>query len=450
MAHDLQLGRIALGRHPWALLALSLLMLSGPDAEGETGPKSSPNPAAATRLGAQEVRAPALRADQRLNLALVSLLKPAVQLEPVFLPEPELSDGWISLFDGQTLFGWEAASKANWRVEDGTIVVDQGEKGLLCTTTQFADYVLRVDFRSAAGTNSGVFLRTPRVVEGDDVINKCYELNIAPPENPFPTGSFVKRQKTKGVYDSREWQTFEVTARGAEITVQIDGQEVLQYTDPQPVRRGFIGLQLNEGKVEFRNIKLKPLGLESIFNGRDLDGWKEYPQKATQFTVTPDGTLNAKNVSEGRGQLETRQSYGNFVLQLECKTHAKELNSGVFFRCIPGEEMNGYECQLHNGYQGGDRSKPKDCGTGGIFRRQDARWVAADDEEWFPLTLIADGPHIAAWVRGYPVSDWTDTRAPHANPRNGLRLEPGTIMLQGHDATTNISFRKLRAVELPR
>jgi len=63
--------------------------------------------------------------------------------------------------------------------------------------------------------------------------------------------------------------------------------------------------------------------------------------------------------------------------------------------------------------------------------------------------LVAAGNHMAAWVNGYPVSDWTDTRAPHENPRQGLRLEPGTLEIQGHDATTDLSFRHLRAAELP-
>jgi len=63
------------------------------------------------------------------------------------------------------------------------------------------------------------------------------------------------------------------------------------------------------------------------------------------------------------------------------------------------------------------------------------------------MTLIADGPHMAAWVNGYQVSDWTDDRPAHENPRKGLRLEPGTIMIQGHDPTTNISFRNLRIAE---
>jgi hypothetical protein len=109
--------------------------------------------------------------------------------------------------------------------------------------------------------------------------------------------------------------------------------------------------------------------------------------------------------------------------------------------------MNGYECQIHNGFQNDDRTQPQDCGTGGFFRRQNARRVVADDLKWFHMTLIADGSHMAAWVNGYQVSDWTDDRPEHENPRKGLRLEPGTIMIQGHDPTTNISFRHLRIAE---
>ena len=111
--------------------------------------------------------------------------------------------------------------------------------------------------------------------------------------------------------------------------------------------------------------------------------------------------------------------------------------------------MMGYECQIHNGFLDGDRTRPKDCGTGGIFRRQDARFVVADDLQWFHLTLIVGGPHMAAWVNGLQVSDWTDERPPDENPRRGLRLEPGTIMIQGHDPTTDISFRELHAAEVP-
>ena len=125
------------------------------------------------------------------------------------------------------------------------------------------------------------------------------------------------------------------------------------------------------------------------------------------------------------------------------------LNSGIFFRSIPGDPMNGYEAQIHNVFLEGDRTKPKDCGTGGIFRRKNARKVVADDFEWFPMTIHVDDKHMAGWVKGIPVSDWTDNRAPDENPRKGLRLEAGTIIIQGHDPTTDFSFRNLRITELP-
>lgn len=361
------------------------------------------------------------------------------------LTDEQLADGWIQLFDGHSLFGWKQAVEADWRVVDGTIVVTEGDVGLLHTTTQFGDYVLHVEFRSAEGTNSGVFLHTsPRPT--NPTID-CYELNIADEGvSPFTTGSLVGRKKVEGAHDSDDWQTFEITVRGGRIDVKLDGEQVLSYTDPRPLRRGHIGLQHNQGKVRFRNIRLKPLGIESIFNGMDLAGWRGHPESKSEFTVTDEGWLN---VRDGRGLLETKATYGDFVLQLECISHAPRLNSGIFFRCIPGDFMMGYESQIHNGFEDGDRTRPADCGTGGIFRRQDARRVVADDGQWFHKTLIATGAHMAVWVDGYQVSDWTDTREADPNPRRGLRTEPGTIQIQGHDPTTNLSFRNLRIVELP-
>src|SRR5690606_28595995 len=116
---------------------------------------------------------------------------------------------------------------------------------------------------------------------------------------------------------------------------------------------------------------------------------------------------------------------------------------------IPGELMNGYEMQIHNGQKESDPAKPSDFGTGAIYRRIPARRVMARDHEWFAMTLLAHGPHIATWVNGVQVVDWTEPRNPHANPRNGLRLEPGTFCIQGHDPTTDLLFRGLRLVELP-
>jgi len=361
------------------------------------------------------------------------------------LTDEELAEGWISLFDGETLFGWRAANNSDWQVADGAITATEGDPGLLHTTSQFGNYVLKVDFRSVAGGNSGVFLRTSP--KPTDVTSRCYEVNIADVgTNDFPTGSIVERQAGTKPHDSTEWQSMELTADGPRITIKVDGETTLKYTDPKPLGRGYIGLQFRAGKIQFRNIKLRPLATKSLFNGKDLTGWKTYPEMPSVFSVTEKGALNVKN---GRGQLESNGQYADFTLQLDVFVNGEALNSGVFFRCIPGEQMNGYECQIQNGFLDGDRTKPQDCGTGGFFRRQDARSVVADDFKWFQMTLHVDDRHMAAWVNGRQVSDWTDSRATNANPRKGLRLEAGTLMIQGHDPTTDLSFQNLRIAELP-
>lgn len=386
-----------------------------------------------------------------LRSAIVVLFTTTItfgQLPQTFLGEEgvltkqELADGWIALFDGETLYGWRPQEAANFRVIDGTIVVDQGAQCLLCTTTQFSDYVLKVDFRSDPMTNSGIFLRTPP--KPSNVDKACYELNIADPTNPFPTGSLVQRQKVEGQGGDDAWHQYEVTMDGGHVIIKLDGNVILDYQDPTPVGRGFIGLQHNQGKVEFKNIKLKPLGVASIFNRKDLSGWKEYPEMSASFSATPEGNLYAKG---GKGMLETQGIYGDFVLQFECITHAAYQNSGLFFRCIPGEEMNGYESQIQHGFPpGGD--EPLHARTGAIFRRKNARRQIGNDFEWFAKTIIAEGPHIAVWVNGYLATDWVDRRKPDPNPRRGLRTEAGSIMIQGHDPTTEVSFRKLRIGEM--
>ncbi|MCG8585471.1 MAG: DUF1080 domain-containing protein [Pirellulales bacterium] len=373
---------------------------------------------------------------------VVSALASSIHAAENQLTPEQAAEGWIQLFDGETLFGWKAANKANWRVENGAIVVDEGEKGLLHTTTQFGNYVLSVDFRSAKGTNSGIFLRTSP--DPQDLERDVYELNIADKaDNSFPTGSLVKRDVVKVDTDSADWQTFLVTLDGGKINVKLDGKEVLKYSDPKPIGRGFVGLQFNSGKIEFRNIRLKPLGLDK----QDLATWVKQGDDALKIDVNEQGELHLHG---GRGQLESKSKFADFVLQSRIRSNGEASNSGLFFRSIPGEMTNGYECQLQNRYgkEGLDK-RMIDCGTGGICRRQNARKIVAKDGDWYTLTIVANGKHFATWVDGYQTADWTDTRKADDNPRRGYRAAAGTLILQGHDASTDYNFRDLRVAETP-
>jgi hypothetical protein len=210
-----------------------------------------------------------------------------------------------------------------------------------------------------------------------------------------------------------------------------------------------------------------------MLNGKDLAGWNTANVENSKFEVIPpqassgslpsagregDGGEASKvadhaaaelHVTNGRGILETEASYGDFIMQLDAYVDGDGLNSGIFFRSIPREYAQGYESQIHNGVKEGDPTKPSDFGAGGIYRRVPARRVVSKDREWFTKTIVATGPHIAVWVNGYHVTDWTDQRPPSENPREGLRTKPGTISIQGHDPTTNLRFRRLRIAELP-
>ena len=379
--------------------------------------------------------------------------KPVTNIEAVdfgSLSEAEVADGWINLFDGKSLYGWTANSDAKWRVEDDSIVCDGDIKGLLQSNFQFADYEFKCEFKLQTGGNSGVFLRSQ--FEPKNPARDCYELNMCDTHKAFKTGSLVGRVNAdkETTTEDGNWHAWHVKCVGDEITVLLDDEPVLGMKDETAHSRstGHIGLQMNKGRVAFRNVVLKPLGTRELLDGKSLNGWNEVPGGESKFEVS-DGLLS---VTTGPGFLETADQFDNFVATVTVKTNGIGLNSGVFFRAMKGTEeapSHGYEMQIQNGVFDKDPTKPADSGTGAIFRRQAARLVNGRDNEWTTCMLIAQGNHIGSWVNGMQVVDWKDEREPNENPRKGLRLKAGYFSLQGHDPTTDLQFRSIRVAGAP-
>ena len=366
---------------------------------------------------------------------------------PAGITQQQILDGWIGLFDGKSTFGWTAATPQYWKIDSATGELQtqgQGKMELLRTTAQFDDFVLVLEFKAGEQTNSGVFIRTnpkPKSAARD-----CYEINIAATgTHDYTTGAIVARTKTDVQLSTDQWHSMKIKAVGDRIQVWVDDQPTADFKDPKPLGLGYIGLQTKTGAVSFRNIRLKPLSQKPLFDGTDLSNWNTDQSMASKFSVTEDGELSVVN---GKGQLESNDKFANFVLSFQCKTNAPRLNSGMFFRCIPGDVMNGYEAQIQNGFKNGDRSDPEDCGTGGIFRRANARVVNANDQQWFATTIVTTGPRIGVWVNGLQVTDWVDKRKPNENPRRGYRSDAGTLTIQGHDPTTDLLFRQIQVREL--
>jgi Domain of Unknown Function (DUF1080) len=364
---------------------------------------------------------------------------------PNSLTPKEAAEGWLLLFDGETAFGWTAQPADKLGVKDGTLRFDGA--GTLDTTTVFYEYALEFQCRvTGAETHDDVRLR---------FAGKTVKMALPKEKNPA-------------------WNNAKLIVAGGRFKFSLSGAPggfPGGEGDLGESALGVLGFTVANGvKLELRGLTLRPLGQKAIFNGKNLDGWKEFAGKkyVSKFSVNDKLELNVKN---GPGDLQTAGKYGDFLLQLDCFSNGQYLNSGIFFRCKENEYQNGYECQIHNRFTAQpakdyvlEEYDPKthallnkktakytavDFGTGAIYRRMPARKEVAKDGEWFTLTIAAHGNHFATWVNGIQVLDWLDNRPANNNPRNGFRQEPGHISIQGHDPTTDLSFRAFRIAEYP-
>ena len=323
--------------------------------------------------------------------------------KPVWLTPQEIADGWLAVFDGESTFGWNV--EGDVAVKDGKLVVGGAKATKLTTTASFPAGQLR--------------------------------LIVSRGDNALPTGG---KLLGPGGFKALDFATIPA------------GETTLPYADPRTTNPPSpLTIEVPAGhQIAIAKLAVRFTGFKSLFNGKDLTGWKVFDGDAgkrkltSKFDVTPAGEIHVVN---GPGDLQTTSKYADFCLQFDCKTNGKFLNSGIFFRCLPDQFQNGYEAQIQNGYLG-ERTNPIDFGTGAIYRRVKSRKVVSDDNAWFTMTVLATGKHIATWVNGYPTVDWTDDRPAHDNPRNGSKTGEGHLSIQGHDPTTDILFRNLRIVDM--
>ena len=384
------------------------------------------------------------------------------------LSRSEQDDGWVLLFDGESRFGWTQEGGALWKVAGGQIIAEAGESGYLRTTSAFADFVLKCDFREKTDGESGIFLRIAKEGHPQET---GYKLQIKNSDPAFPTGSLVKHLKAANVQAApNQWHTYEVEARGDHFSVKLDGKEVANG-EAHKSKVGHIGLEFFPGTpIEFKNIKLKPLNLNPIFNGQNLYEWSPVnpapePKKKSGLKKlipggsgkpAPDWLVQDRSIHfiKGPNQLETKVFYDDFILQLKIRTNAKSKkdhpNGAVCLRGEKGDGSTGYKVQVHNEARGGDPNKPAENATGALNSIQNARKVVSNDNDFFTETIVARGHHIAVWVSGYPVNDFEDTRAEGPDALIQARTVPGTIRLDTDDAGSSLDFKDIVLAQLPK
>ena len=221
--------------------------------------------------------------------------------------------GFIKIFDGKTLQGWEGDFNY-WRVEDGNLVGEITPSKLLKTNTfiiykkeQPKDFELKLEFRISEGGNSGInyrsekFEKIPFALKGyqadiDGRINytgQNYEERgrttlayrgqttiINGTEDPkalvddnvknnawtkVEVKKSMNRDSLKTFIKSGDWNEVHLIIKGNRLQHFVNGILMSDVTDSDLVNRkmeGLLGMQVHVGppmKVEYRNIRLKSL-----------------------------------------------------------------------------------------------------------------------------------------------------------------------------------------------
>ncbi len=174
--------------------------------------------------------------------------------------------GWIALIDGGAgMENWDrSGAPANWRTEDGAIVADKltGGKGagILVSKRSFRDAEIYVEFWASEDTNSGIYLRAPNP-DNVNTASGAYEVQIwdKNPNPAYSTGSLVNVAAVAPIYKAGgRWNTFEVYARGAEITVKMNGV-VTVSTSQAKTHEGRVAIQFNGGPIKVRKLLVREL-----------------------------------------------------------------------------------------------------------------------------------------------------------------------------------------------
>ncbi len=173
--------------------------------------------------------------------------------------------GWVTLIDGEKgLENWNRLGGANWRAEGGAIVADNSTtKGssFLITKNSYRDFEIRAEFWAESETNSGIFIRCsdPAKVTADN----AYEVNIwdKRPDPSYGTAAIVNVAKVPVpiVYKAGgKWNTFQITAKGPQMTVVFNGVVTVNVRDSK-LAEGPFALQYAGGPIKWRKVQVRAL-----------------------------------------------------------------------------------------------------------------------------------------------------------------------------------------------
>ena len=195
------------------------------------------------------------------------------------LTRQEEADGFVQLFNGENLKGWQGNTKGYYAEGGRIIIAPKRGGGNLYTDKEYGNFIMRFEFKLTPGANNGLGIRTPM---DENAAYQGMELQIL--DNTAKKYSGLKDYQYHGsiygVYPAKRgylrpvgaWNYQEVTADGSQITVKLNGttiidEDISKVTDPKVLKahpglkneKGYIGFCGHGDRLEFRNLRIKVL-----------------------------------------------------------------------------------------------------------------------------------------------------------------------------------------------
>ena len=318
-------------------------------------------------------------------LCACSLVPPSPTLSPSWQQQPlwngvDLS-GWhgqrhfdpykidaMSAQEKQKLRAEDDATLTHWKCENGEFVND-GEGAYLTTDRDYGDVDLRLDYKTVAKADSGIYLRGTPQVQIWDTTEAGGKHNLGADKGSGGLWNNDAKGSWSGAQNARmplvladkpfgEWNSVRILQVGERTSVWLNGALVVDWAVMEnfwnrkiPLRaRGPIQLQTHGGEIRFRNVTVHELtasesdavlrehsgdGYESLFDGSSLSAFEG---SLDSYEVV-DGALRCK---QGKGgTLFTKQSYGDFRARLQFRLPAGG-NNGLAIR-YPGQGDAAYD-----------------------------------------------------------------------------------------------------------
>lgn len=192
---------------------------------------------------------------------------------PFFAADSE--DGFVSLMDGKTFNGWKSSidSTNTWQVEDGAFVTRGKTAHLFYAGDEkpFKNFELKVDVMTEPNSNGGIYFHTKYQEKGFPKYGFECQVNVSHGDWKKSGSLYDVVNVASTIAKDNKWSVQHIIVKGSKVTVKIDGQIVLEYTEPpgsqagqaytRKLGEGTFALQAHDPKsvIHYKNIRVKRL-----------------------------------------------------------------------------------------------------------------------------------------------------------------------------------------------